>query len=438
MANDHLRDYITNENYYEISQYLMRKETIVSKGCLILAIFLKTSGVLRLLLTKDNVDPNPILVEAAGTGNVDIMTALLEDKRTIFIKGNCESLIAASSHNKSDIVSLLLADKRFNDSLHKYAVIAIKHNALETLRIFCSDERFDPSENDCESLIEACIIRNIDIINTILLHPKCKVFGCEVLIAASNTFNIDIFKAILNSYGKKKLSCKVIVENLKPGKGEMFKAIIMKVDDLSLEKILIHCIKNNHLCSMISICNLRRLTLDANILITCLETSSTDKALLKILENYDVSPCKGEGDTCSIKKAIQLGQSESAVCLMTVKKTKDNLTFICTHASELLYMSVSNRCTSAAMLLLSHQENLSNQLIDAIILSQNETLVDDISKRLTSIDSEKIATCISKGHLRIVAIISTNINLDLTWNNYKLLRMAANDKTDKTYKVLGL
>ena len=167
-----------------------------------------------------NIDPNQadehgetVLIIAAQNGHIDIVRALLADKRVDPDHPNQKSntaLMEAARGGHIDIVRFMLADKRIdpncNDQGNEALIWAARCGFIDIVRFMLADKRIDPNQVDKygrTALIVAAFYGHGDIVNMLLadkrVNPnRTNKNGYTALFQAASYGHSDIVSALID------------------------------------------------------------------------------------------------------------------------------------------------------------------------------------------------------------------------------------------------
>lgn len=113
------------------------------------------------------------ITEYAKMGEAEAVSTLLEDKDVTKTNAN-NSLMMASANGHSEVVKILLADRRVDPSANGgYAIMWPSVNGhLEVLRLLLADGRVDPSAGDNQAIRLAAMTGHWEVIKLLLADGR--------------------------------------------------------------------------------------------------------------------------------------------------------------------------------------------------------------------------------------------------------------------------
>jgi hypothetical protein len=427
-------------NYETLGKLMLDETFVVTKELLENSCLFDDSGILRLLLLHHTADPNLVLIDSVEHSNIDIIIALIEDKRTIITPN---IFITACKLGRHDVVKLFLKDIRFDPSKSatSYLYECIKNDKIEVVRCLIQDDRIKPWI--LNGLINSCAYKNIPIFEEIskkfpftLLD---NVNSAKILInTAINSYDAELLKKVIIYTNGTGIDLESAQACLPSGKGSLFKVIIKKLDDKSLKKLLYICIQKNLSTKIGLIYELNKIKITVEEIIYSINNNSVHS--LNKLIDLGVLPCYG--GICAIKGAIVNKKDDIISGLIS----NDNVINSCVHHIENLQLSISHKCYKTTKQFLDCIANgkkytqgstkLSDRTLDNILYTGDTQLVGAMLQHVSVIPSYKIKKCMRKGYFDAIKIICENTVVDLSWNNYELLRYAASFSGPEAYNSL--
>lgn len=436
---------ILSENYEEIATFLTDPSSLVTSTLLSAAITLKSSGVLRLLLMSSSADPNLVLETAASSEKSnEMLTALLEDRRISHGEALSKTLVIACELGRVSDVTLVLKHPRFPKKEHMtYVSTAIENNRDAVLRILLKEFALDEVDTYsaiaqvCKKKFVHClvvllgqpskscldsVIRSRVIDSTIGKTRVIERYRDQLFLCALETYSIEIFSRMIEYLGTGSLSQACFTALVSPTKGEMFRLYIRKLETYQLRALLNRCIEEDKHCRVRDIESFGY-PLDAKDVSLCVAQDSV-KCLGFILSKgvpYCALPEPGshKDHLCCLRQAVLKFKDD--VCMMMLN------TGTCQHTSSILELSIKYMCYKTAAVMISNSSDLSHSIVSTILATGSDILIKALIDSQVRISHEQIRECIVNKRIRALEIVCPRILIDVSWNDYCLLKEAASD-----------
>jgi hypothetical protein len=145
---------------------------------------------------------NFALVSATYKGHTDIVKILLKDKRIDLANDKYSCFQAAVSQSKIDIVKLLLEDSRCDpsDKNNQALRIAAYSGFVEIIELLLSDPRVNPADEENEAIFTSCSKGHTAIVKLLLKDSRVdpSAFNNGPIIIAASKGHVDIVKLLLS------------------------------------------------------------------------------------------------------------------------------------------------------------------------------------------------------------------------------------------------
>ena len=450
IIEDNLKHAIQEKNLYLLADNLCRNPTmVINYDILACACTQDESAAIRLLLNHPTTDPNIILDQAMILGNDDIVISLLESEKIKFSAEIDLSFSHACGYNRINIISLLLNDHRLiinSGNAIAYLCTAIRNGALETLKLLCEDKRFDLTIDNYKALRVACLENKLDCVKYLMDHKSIDLSTEEVIPfeEAIESCNEDIFGILLKKSKIMKVPYDITKKCFEPSKMNMFRVLVEVLTGESLENLLQVCITKKSLIKIQYIHSTNRLVYNINYLLYAIREESTD------VIKYFIEECKI--DVCISNKCgilCALGRNNDLIAQYLINA---DIRGRCPHSKEVAELSIDNKCWHAAKSILSKphmRTSITNEIIAQIINKKNsdvlQVVINNLSGYMTSaippleLDQYKwLKLCIENNFAAGIKVICLSIELDLSWNNYELIRLGCKDNSSVTLDAFFL
>lgn len=139
------------------------------------------------------------IIIASQCGHVELVKMLLEDSR-VNIKNKMYSAIEeACKYGKKEVVELLMKDPRVDINDYQIIYAAFEEDQKEIVELIINNDKFDPSKENNNIFIKACISGYTEIVKKLLRDPR--VNPCDqnnkAIICASEQEN-GIFEILMD------------------------------------------------------------------------------------------------------------------------------------------------------------------------------------------------------------------------------------------------
>ena len=444
-------DIIRQGNLFEVGMLLLRIPKVTANHVK-QTVGQDNTAVLSLLLNHPTTDPNESLIYMIEYAATSFVTLILNSPGIKYsVKGKDPIMKAACRSGKIELVTKVMKDKRFSpgEYAYLYIIYVIELSTVDTtidiLELLFSDVRFRvPQDKKCELFCSA--VANINalmflvevlgkdgitsgcITKAIKEHHNSGVASFEVLLKAAPQFQacaIDI------SFGE--------------GRLEVFKKLVNLIsDDWVLHTYKICCTRSdiNRVNHMI---DSGRVQKNTTSLCFCLyDVNQSTKVLHSIIDTYSIPLCNTKGgvwvdigfrrtDTDCLISYLLSNRFDKIACeILEIYGVAP----ICKHACDFSMMALDNQCLKAANYLLKIDPYITTALQKKVFATRNEACMITMMRNLNRVDHDLINKYLLDRDHYIVAMIARYSTIDLAWQNYLFLRIAAKDKTSKTYDVL--
>ena len=452
-------DIIRNSNYSELAKLIIQPEFIVTKEYLLTALSLSDSGILLTLLMHPSADPNPVILEALNK-NDDMITALLENPRMKFYKCKDVTMIGACEKNKVNIVKILLKDARFfpGNNTYEYILRCIHSGSVNVLRLLSEDSRFNFAWIDkklnksyCQSLYDACYKENLEMVNIILSNPEVKKIKIhpDILSYIIVLNNKNIFSAVLGSENVS-VTKSIVEECMEPNKSQLFLVLICKLKPDYVDIVFNMCLEKQYCGRIEDFIQLGKKQISMQSLVKCAEEnlSISAKYLTEGLLNKNMSPCVSKDayfpETCCIKIALEKSYDKTAYAIIggiipnTIHfdKRSDKFNQSCKHSTDLLRLAINKLCYDTAKVLLTLVKSIPDDILERILLTCPDDVIESLISVQRQIPEYIILKCLEKKRISAVRIACKYHEPDIRWNNYIILRTAAEDFSNASFDAL--
>jgi len=432
-----LENAIIGQDYCTVCLHL--QTTIITKRHLSLASMLPDAGILRLLLISPYANPNEILLEVLASEikiAPAIPLALLEDTRIFFSDKDDAAMLKACERNNLQIVDLILRDSRFRDrNIHTYLLKALRYNAITVASLLLTNIHFNVRKQMKDVLLAACKTKNMTIIRTIMSH---KTFNCSDLEcyetaveSALKSDSNEVFIEVLNLTKSPLLTMKLFEQIITPSYGSYYRIYILRLYQENrtkdLRMLLNECIKIDCELKFREICDLYSTSnqiVDIKTVALCIDNKA-ENCLIYLL-HLNIPYC--DNIFCGLHHCVK--NYKDVLGLILVEKAGS-----CQHAKASFVLSLRNLCYKTANTLLKDFEHV-DVAIGPILETCEDSLIQTLADKLTHIEPEHIRSSLIHRRITVIEILCSRFAIDLSWNNYELLRIAARDITNLSFNAL--
>lgn len=393
----------TMDDYVSVAELVQEESSVVSDEHLLEAYKKGDICILKLLLGHWTSDPDVLLFNCIQDGNTRVLAALLEHPKTVLKEG---VVILACSLGKPEIIALILRDKRFDPTEIANTCIGklIASNSMTGLITFLSDSRLAHHLGDTLHIL---VGRALPCEGSDAHEPSISIF--EGLISALPYSSVELA-----------LSC---------------------ISNKRLFSAVLRCMKTEHKKDMLENCVrppsdiglLRLIATDATSAVTrhllSLGIHYQERAVIDLaLERHQAVKCDSNHGTCPLLNAIESKSEEICLLIGQHRELVDcpHLNAVTWTACELGYVEYLNQLLPVLIGRRDWNSNDSTAHIICSLLSSNHE-----SKVLALLDSGYVVEhltlvrCLRRGYHTTVRTICGKQDVDLTHNNYELLRAAA-------------
>lgn len=388
-------------DYVSVAELVQEESSVVSDEHLLQAYKKGDICILKLLLGHWTSDPDVLLFNSIQDGNTRVLAALLEHPKATLTEG---VVILACSLGNSSVIALILRDKRFDPSKIATTCIGklIASNSTTGLITFLSDSRVTQHLGDTLHILVGRALAHEPSAPSV---DPCSMFEgllaalpySSVELALACTSNIRLFTAVLRCMKTEH-------------KKDMLENCVRPPSDIGLLRLIAADSASAVLRHLLS-----------------LGIHYQERAVIDLaLERPQVVKCGGV--RCPLLAAIESKSEE--ICLLIGRHRE---LIDCAHLNTAAWTACE----------LGHVEHL-NQLLPVLIGRRDWTWNDSTahiicslmasnheSKVLALLDSGYVVEhltlvkCVRRGYHTTVRTICSKQDVDLTYNNYELLRAAA-------------
>jgi hypothetical protein len=398
----------------------------------------KDSSVLSLLLShpssKGISEINKVFLYLVHHANMNLIKVILQFEKITFPSRKIDRIIEECFlTNNTQLLSLILGDKRFKPiETLPYVLYACKcQPAVDILNTLFRDTRFlVPIDKICKVLCHAVLDMNvvsylIDVLPRGYVTSQCVVKA----IRSGNAASFLLLLRQLDSNGYPSIVAECFFPDPESNGIEMFKLLLANLPDHWIPKIYKLCFVNEDSQRLKLVLDSDKLARNTNLLCLGLFDVNQDFEMLNSLIGT-LPLCDLTG--CFITSLLKGRYDRIALNILDIHKNS----IFCKHVDEFLTLAVENMCMKTVSYLLDKTVcNVTSRLQDKILATKDETCITKMLQHGT-LDHELVYKRLENKDLYVVDIIARHYSLELFWNSYQLLRLAAQDKTSNSYDAL--
>lgn len=415
---------IRNGNYEKVAELIMNDDSIVDKESLLQSLYNKESGILRLLLMHKSANPNPILIEAINKDCHEHITALLESPNLSLATLNKVNPAIATACRKGMTTTVITMMSHptfilYPEISHIYLNEAIKSQQTDLIKILLADKKFEDITKDGYLVISTACQYDTNIGHNILGMLLKKTFVSsalckEILIECLIKKNENAFAMILNVTQNNgiKLGRNIVNICLSKDMISFFEILITYiVGDREIKSIIEMCIEEDKLSRLKMLLGKSKIDPEISHLIKSSEYRAV-KCFDYLVERMTVF-C-GEY-LCACKSLLSKHQDAEA-CRILNK-------FQCNHANSLAKVALNNYCWKSLVILLeSPKISMVPDLTGRILVNAPEEIVFSVISKIDEVDDCDIYKLLSLGKYRIIHALLDAKAINIDWNDYALLK----------------
>lgn len=323
---------------------------------------------------------------AIRSANLQLLQVLLQDSRLVVCMPTTW-IVAAIECSEELMLPTLRQDSRFLYVSVECLNIAIKLHRRSALKQLLGEFESSKVGLIADSVISYCIDNG---------DPKT----LELLLSDSRFYPSQATQSMCTSRSKE----------------QFFNVLIHMVTSKDLKKLLIRCLNMDLQDNIRSIHASHRILFQTKFLTNLIKRKNWKLVRVLINHPYNIPVCDSE--ICICRVGIFTG-ADTLVKDMMAKNT-------CIHSHECLELCIDYGLQQAAVYLIHTADVINTQLITKAIFKNNITIAEAILCKTQKVDYECLLTLIENSKfLGMVELICSIIELDLSWNNYAMVKLAA-------------